>query len=40
MVHVNSYKNINIEQYIDSCVPDNDTAKARVKEELDVQPKI
>jgi DNA polymerase III alpha subunit len=31
----NSYKNINIEQYIDSLCPDNDTAKARVKEELD-----
>ena len=31
----NSYKNINIEQYIDSICPNNDTAKARVKEELD-----
>ena len=31
----NSYKNINIEQYIDSICPANDTAKARVKEELD-----
>ena len=29
----NSYKNINIEQYIDSICPANDTAKARVKEE-------
>tara|TARA_Y100001968_G_C19451440_1_gene768918 strand:+ start:368 stop:889 length:522 start_codon:yes stop_codon:yes gene_type:complete len=31
----NSYKNLDIEQYIDSICPDEETAKARVKEELD-----
>ena len=31
----NSYKNLDIEQYIDSICPDEEIAKARVKEELD-----
>ena len=31
----NSYKNFDIEQYVESICPDNTDAKARVKEELD-----